>query len=239
MLLYVHVCSYTHPFGLLPFSKLCIVPSACRSIHNWVTIQQLTSSLDQSVVTVEGICRVPSNYLPPVVSDITQLTHGGRVYIHADTFGICSGCVTALSVCYTAVLSYYNSMTVVILDNQNTIVHVYDFNGPAYSYGQNTDCRDFGVFSTCCTHRELTPSEQFAVQSNHRYGIWSDDALASHPTLMVPGDYVSYYSTTLEVGVNIETTVDTIPKIYLHFVISPGNHSRSVFTTAPYFQVHS
>ena len=181
----------------------------------------------QSVVIVEGVCRVPSDYLSPLPNDTTRFTSGGRVYIYADTFANCSGCVTALSVCYTVFSDMnFNPTTVMILDDQNTIVHMHDFNGPANtSDDQDTDCNDFDLFSDCCTHKKLTPSEQFIVQSDHHYGIWSQNALPSHPTLMAPGNYVLSYSIPLEVGVN--TTVHSIPRIYFHFVISPGTHFRT------------
>ena len=166
-------------------------------------------------VTVEGVCNIPSNFQLPLLSDITRLHGPDIVYIYTDMFANCSGCVTGLSVCYTA-FSEPNPMTVVIVNDVNIIVHVHDFTGPN-STDQTTNCIDYGSFSACCTQQEFSPSEQFVVESSHHYGIWSAEQLAVHPTLLVPGHYVTYELTPLEVGVNISTEIHSVERTLCHF----------------------
>ena len=164
----------------------------------------------------------PPDYLPPYFWNITRLYTADTVYAYTDPFGGCSGCVTELSVCYS-VFSDPNPMRVVIVNEQNTIVHVHSFSGPATSTeNQDTLCEDFGSFSTCCSYETLTASEQFVVQSTDHYGVWSQEQLAIHATETEQGHYVTQQLTPLEVGVNINSSTYNIQKIYFHFIITPG-----------------
>ena len=147
------------------------------------------------------------------------------MYVYTDTFENCSGCVTAFSVCYLVVLTP-NLMTIFIVDEDGTIVHVYDFLAPTDN-DQNTDCLDIEL---CCTHQTLSPSQRFEVQSSHHYGIWSRWAqLAVQQSPRVPGHYVTYELTPLEVGVNINTTIHTIQRAHFHFSITPGIYSTCIY----------
>ena len=177
-------------------------------------------------VAADGSCNFPPDYLPPDLSSITQnaiYTVGqGTVWVYSDLFGNCSGCVEKLSVCYVA-SSTPSPMKVFAVDEENTIVHVHSFTAPTTSTeNQDTYCEPLETSSLCCSYETLTPSEQFAVQGTDHYGVWYSEQIAFDAVLEEQGHYVTEELTPLEVGVNINSSIHNIPKIYFHFIISPG-----------------
>ena len=167
----------------------------------------------------------PPDYLPPDISSITQSADfqqdGDTAYFYTDQFESCSGCVTELSLCYFT-SSQPNPITVFIVNEDNTIVHVHSFNGPVVSTeNHDTYCEDFGSFLLCCSYETPTQSEQFEVQSTDHYGVWSEGSLPVHMTEVEEG-FVTQATTNLEVGVNIGSSTSNIQKIYFHFIITPG-----------------
>ncbi|CAI8053210.1 hypothetical protein GBAR_LOCUS29101 [Geodia barretti] len=182
----------------------------------------LLLATSHNFLAAEGACNFPPDYLPPDLSSITNTAIQDTVYVYTDTFGNCSGCVTELSVCYVA-YSTPNPMKVFVVDDENTIVHVHSFTGPTTSTeNMDTYCEPFGSFSLCCSYLPLAPSEQFVVRSTDHYGVWYSEQLAFRASNEERGHYVTPELTPLEVGVNINSSIYDILKIYFHLIISPG-----------------
>ena len=176
-------------------------------------------------VTVTAACNFPPNYVQPSINHTTQNAQSGvhnALYIYIEPFTNCSGCVTAINVCYNVFNSQPNPLSVMIINDENTIVHVHNYTGPPVSSeNEDTYCENsHQLFANCCSYQTLTPSEQFTVQSNHHYGIWSEEELLILPSMLAPG----YYTTPpIELGRILNNSgLSTVPMTYIHFIILPG-----------------
>lgn len=174
---------------------------------------------------MEAVCNAPTNYLAPTTDIFDDISAGGDItHVYTDTFINCSGCVVGLSACYRDYIGDPNSMAVFILNEQNTIIHVHNFVGPANS-SIDTVCEDYGSFKICCTNQTLTENEQFVVDSSQHYGVWSEEDMSVHFYKEAPGHYIVF--APIEVGQNVNHTIhtDSVEKMFFHLIINPGMSS--------------
>ena len=177
-------------------------------------------------MTVAASCSFPPDHptislndLP--VNEIVQVYDD--IYVFTDTFSDCSGCVTEMSACYMVFLGQPTPLSVLIINEESTITHVY--NTVIYltssSDNQDTNCTVYDEFySLCCLRQTLTPCEQFTVQSNHHFGLWSTEQVHAQQTT-TPG-----YFTGADIAVGTTLTnfagTETVEKSYVYFNIIPG-----------------
>lgn len=179
---------------------------------------------------MSAACSFPPNHpnvsLQSVNESGTETVHDS-IYVYTDPFHNCSGCVTDMSVCYGASLAGLTQISVGIINEKNTIIHVHNIYGSLDSFeNQVVVCHEFDqFFARCCLHETLTPSEQFTVETNYHFGVRGSESLFIDRTLTAPGYYTS---SPVEVGRNLssdrsDSTETTVPILYFYFNITPGN----------------
>ena len=150
-------------------------------------------------VTVRG-CRFPSdhpsfsqsdnqNSVQPMLADI--------LYVYTTEFGDCSGCVSELNLCYIpreAATSNETILTIFIISSDNVITRTHNITvDPVADHndGGRISCTAGNLTHPyCCVARTLEPSEQFVVDSNFHYAMWTYMEVSQpllHMTEQTPG----------------------------------------------------
>lgn len=179
---------------------------------------------------MSAACSFPPNH-PNVslhsVNESGTETVYDSIYVYTDPFHNCSGCVTDISVCYGVFLAGLTQISVGIINEENTIIHVYNIYGGLGSFeNQVVICQEFDqFFARCCLYEMLTPSKQFTVQPNYHFGVWGSESLFIDRRLTAPGYYTS---SPVEVGRNLSSdrsnsTETSVQILYFYFNITPGN----------------
>ena len=158
-------------------------------------------------------------------------------YVYTDRFENCSGCVTELNLCY--VDSHEPVLTVAIINDSNTIIHIHDINitvNTSENYQINCSLDGvqgfYGVF--CCMTVTLEAAEQFEVQSNFYYGLQTyfvNSSLAQFNEL-IPGYFSDVYSfgEDIAVGHAVPLVSSSVWKSFFYFSIIPGKNSSGMMT---------
>ena len=178
-----------------------------------------------STVTVAVACSFPPDHPTISLNDLPAFSET-EVYtlisVFTDPFSDCSGCVTEMSACYVVFLGQPTPLSVLIINEDSRITHVY--NTVAYltsSDNQDTNCTVIDQFFTlCCLRQILTPSEQFTVQSNHHFGVWSTEQVHAQQTT-TPGYFTEGNISVGDTLTNFEGR-ETITKSYVYLNITPG-----------------
>ena len=149
-------------------------------------------------------------------------------YVYTDRFENCSGCVTELNLCY--VDSHEPVLTVAIINDSNTIIHIYNItvntDGESYqiSCSPNGVQGYYGVF--CCVNQTLEAAELFEVESNFYYGLrtYSTNSSLAHFNEYTTGyfSHVSNFGEEIAVGYTIPSITSIVKKPFFYFRITPG-----------------
>ena len=117
------------------------------------------------------------NTLPPSPPDFSdgpqqlQLLGPGQIYVY-DIDSDCSGCVTAINLCYRPSPTTTNTneriLTAVLINSDSIIVYTHDVYVDPVSDRQREDCMPPGT--RCCVTQTLQPSERFFV-NGHDFGL--------------------------------------------------------------------
>ena len=119
---------------------------------------------------------------PPDFSDPTnQLLTPGVLYVY-DIDSDCSGCVTAINLCYRPSATTTNTneriLTAVLINSDSIIVYTHDVYVDPVSDRQRENCITHQGSQSCCVTQTLQPSERFFV-SGHDFGLRTYSGVSS------------------------------------------------------------
>ena len=141
-----------------------------------------------AVKVVTGCSTLPTD--PPDFSSRTQQLQAGVLYIY-DTDSDCSGCLTALNLCYKPSNHTNHSseriLTAVFINSKNIIVYTHDVYVDPISDREQQECMMASGY--CCVKQNLKPSERFFVRQ-HNLGLRTYSGVSSplsHRNQMIDG----------------------------------------------------